>query len=376
MMVTNSLLLIASLALPGAPADIPRPAPALPACTKTRVFFNGESLHAVYLVIDARTAGEREDDRSAGRLKGPVVVFFQGHGQRPPDAYQFTSLVARLSTSGVVVVPVCDTPYGTDKAWRGDDGKDVVLMEVVRHALASLGVSVRGYAPRQAVPVLVDGSPVDDASCPADAGLLVLGWSHGGILARRFAHAYPESVSALGQVCPAGYERMSPAKLVARFTYESLRIARITAGTNTMDTFRSGMGLMKGLTGDTLRSFADAVVSGSPSVTMRAARDIKDCALYCDSTILGSGHLARISVAFGEGDTCMSPVRILGIRQRTDLTEDMAAGFWKKYYSDAAAGQASLRLNVLPGTHLAPVTHSELYARTILGDLGELASPL
>jgi hypothetical protein len=28
---------------------------------------------------------------------------------------------------------------------------------------------------------------------------------------------------------------------------------------------------------------------------------------------------------------------------------------------------------VLPGTHLAPVIHNELYSRTILADLGELA---
>jgi hypothetical protein len=369
----NSLLLIASLALPGAPVESPRAAPSVPVCATVRVFFNGESLHAVYLVIDARTPGEREEDRSAGRLKGPVVVFFQGHGQRPPDAYQFTSLVARLSTSGVVVVPVCDTPYGTDGKLRGDDGKDVVLMELVRHALAMNGIRVRGFPPLHDGPVLVDGSPVDDTPCPADADLLVLGWSHGGILARRFAHAYPGSVPALGQVCPAGYEHMSPSKLVARFTYESLHIAMVTAGRKSMDTFRSGMGLMKGLTGDTLRSFSDAVVCQNLSVAMRAARDIKDCALYCDSSVLGCGHLTRVSVAFGEKDSCMSPLRILGIRGRTDLTEDKAAGFWKRYYSDVAGGQASLHLDVLPGTHLAPVTHSDLYARTILGNLGELA---
>jgi len=69
----------------------------------------------------------------------------------------------------------------------------------------------------------------------------------------------------------------------------------------------------------------------------------------------------------------MSPVRILEIRGRADLTKDKAAGFWKKYYADVTGEQASLHLDVLPGTHLAPVTHCDLYARTILGNLNELA---
>ena len=347
----------------------PRPFP-----VKTfRVSFNGETIRAYCLVIDARDGARRAGDRRGGSLEGPAAVFFQGHAQRPGDAREFTSALAGLGRSGVVVVPVCDTPFGTDPAWRGDDGKTVVLREVARAALAPHGIRVEGWQAFPAPPVFLDGKPVEDGACDIKAGLAAIGWSHGGILARRFAHAYPGCVSALGQVCPAGYERVTPGRLTGRFILEALRISRLAAGSHSAQALRSTLGFVRGLTGDVARSFASAAASRFPARALRAFRDVRDCSLYCDSGNFGLEGLARIAVAFGEDDTCMSARRIAGAGRQEDVTSRVLEDFRQRYFSDAPRGR--LGLHILPGTHLGPVTHSGIYARAVLGSLGELARP-
>lgn len=360
-----------ALAASAAPLGTRRSVPSSPASRRMRVTFNGETLSAWCLVIDARSADEKREDLERGALKGSTAVFFQGHAQRPTDAYPFTSALAVLSLSGITAVPVCDTPYGTDPAWRGDNGKTVALMEVVRAALKPLGIRVQGCPPPAAGPVLVDAMPVDDGTCSLASGIMAMGWSHGGILARRFAHAYPKCVSALGQVCPAGYERLTPLGLTGRFAAEALRISKITAGSHSLDALRSALGFTRGLTGDVARSLLSAASSRFPARGVRALLDIRDCSLLCDSTNFGVPGLTRVAVAFGRDDTCMSPKRILGTDDPAGLTPEVAERFREAYFADLP-GDASLRVHILPGTHLGPVTHSRDYARTILESLGEL----
>jgi pimeloyl-ACP methyl ester carboxylesterase len=361
------------LASQGASQAAPRAVPSNPVTRAARVLFNDETIRAFYLVIDARGRAEQEEDLASGSLKGPVALFFQGHAQRPADAYAFTSLVAGHCRSGVAVVPVCDTPFGRDENRRGDDGKMPVLREVARFALAPLGIRVKGEGTTSDWPALVDGLPVDDRACPVSAGLMAVGWSHGGILARRFAHAYPESVSALGQVCPAGYECLTPVLLAGRFAREALRISRITAGTHTLDALRSALGFARGFTGDIVRSLVSAALTLDPAKALRAARDIQDCSMYCDSSLFGLRGLARIAVIFGKNDTCMSPLRVLGAKDGSGLAPDVVSGFWQRYYADVSPEASSLHLDILPGTHLGPVTHSDLYAKTLLRNLNELS---
>jgi hypothetical protein len=73
------------------------------------------------------------------------------------DAYKFSSKLALQSRSGIVVIRVCDTPYGTDKTWRGNRGKDVILMEMIRGLLATKGISIDGYHPLTDMPVVLKG---------------------------------------------------------------------------------------------------------------------------------------------------------------------------------------------------------------------------
>ncbi len=341
--------------------------------------FNGEVLRAWYLLLDARGPAEREDDLKEGRLKGPVIVFFQGHAQRPSDAYPFTSKLALGCRSGIVVVPVSDTPYGEDERWRGDRGKEAVLMEVVRHALQVRGIRVAGYSPLCAgevgAAVIEDDRSAGRDGHPVPADLAAVGWSHGGILARRFAHAYPGSVVSLGQVCPAGFERRGPLVLTGRFLLESMRIS--TRGTgHTGDKLRSAWGFTRGFVGDFARSVFDAAVHVHPAKLCRTGRDIGDCSLYCGSGSFGVAHVRRVAVLFGADDSCMSPERVLAQDPARGLPDGAVSRFWERHYPDALRAGADLSLEVLPGTHLAPVTHSDLYVDTLLGHLGEKPGPL
>jgi hypothetical protein len=336
------------------------------------VGFNDETIKGFCLFIDARSGEEKATDVERGYPAGPVIVFFQGHAQRPDDAYEFTSRLALLSRSGMVIIPVCDTPYGAESSFHGDKGKEVILMEMVRFMLARECMSVRGFVPVTSMPVAVNGlnmAPEDDNT---GTQIVSIGWSHGGILARRFAHAYPSSVCSLGQVCPAGYEHWGPWGLTGRFALESVRITMKMSG-HTRQTFGVAWGFTKGFTGDFFRSITAAAVNLHPGKLLRIFKDIRDCSIYCDSTTFAVHHLEHIAVIFGRDDSCMSPQRQLGIKDPDNVTEDDLKRFSRTFYSDIKDIPGCLTLRVLPGTHLAPAIYNELYSKTILADLGELA---
>ncbi len=349
-----------------------RTLPAAPDVETLCINFNDEDIKGYVLLIDARTAQEKATDARQGHPAGPILVFFQGHAQRPDDAYEFTSNLAGLCRSGIVVVPVCDTPYGSDPLLYGDSGKDVILMDMVRFVLGRQGISVKDFTPISSKPVTVNGTKGDAGKDAAGTELVPIGWSHGGILARRFSHAYPGSVHSLGQVCPAGYEHWGPWGLTGRFALESLRIFARMGNGHAGQMMRSSWGFTKGFTGDFLRSLPGALIELHPAKAGRVFRDIRECSAYCDSSTFKVSHLDRAAVIFGADDSCMDPARQLGIEDTSRVTPDEELRFRQTFFADLP-GTARLSLKILPGTHLAPVTHYELYARTLLADLSELA---
>jgi hypothetical protein len=334
--------------------------------------FNDETIKGFCLLIDARSGEEKTADSLRGYPAGPVIVFFQGHAQRPDDAYEFTSRLALLSRSGVVIIPVCDTPYGAKSAFHGDRGKDVILMEMVRFMLARKGMCVWGFVPASTMPVTVNRVNIAPQNDNIGTRIAAVGWSHGGVLARRFAHAYPESVRSLGQVCPAGYEHWGPWGITGRFALESVRISTRMSG-HAAQTFRSAWGFTKGFIGDFFRSITAASADLHPAKLLRIFKDIRDCSSYCDSTAYAASHLEHIAVIFGRDDSCMSIRRQLGINDPDNITEDDLKRLRETFFSDIKDNPGRLALRVLPGTHLAPVIFHELYSRTVLADLGELA---
>jgi pimeloyl-ACP methyl ester carboxylesterase len=363
-------IILAVCAVPLSSSGSQRSVPTCPDVETLSVGFNEETLKGFCLYVDARTPEEKAADAERGRPAGPVIVFYQGHAQRPDDAYEFTGSLARMSRSGMVVIPVCDTPYGADPSFRGDSGKDVILMEMVRFVLARQGLAVEGFVPATDLPITVNGTAVMKDQAAPLTRLAVIGWSHGGILARRAAHAYKGSVRALGQVCPAGYEHWGAWGLTGRFAYESLRITARMGSGHAGQTMGSAWGFTRGFTGDFFRSIPAAVADLRPAKITRVFRDIRECSRYCDSDSFKTSHLERIAVIFGQDDSCMSPVRQLGIRDPAHATEEDRLRFSRTFFADSPEGRPALR--VLPGTHLAPVIHSDLYAKTVLTDLGEL----
>ena len=362
-------MLITACSLPVLCEATSRSVPVYPQVESFSVGFNDETIQGFCLLIDSRTPEEKAKDAIRGSPAGPVIVFFQGHAQRPDDAYKFTSKLALLSKSGMVVIPVCDTPYGSDPSRHGDSGKEVILMEMVHYVLAREGIAISGYSPISSMGVTIDGVRlVCDKDMPGTR-LAAVGWSHGGILARRFAHAYPSTVNWLGQVCPAGYERWNTWQLTGRFAKESLRIL---LNGHTAETLRSGWGFTKGFMGDFFRSIPAAVICFDAGKVGRVGKDIKDCTLYCDSSRFNAAHLNSIAVIFGRDDSCMNPYRQLGIKDHGAVEQGDLKRFKEMFFADVHEQTEPIILRVLPGTHLAPVIHSDLYVRTLLEDLGQI----
>ena len=336
--------------------------------------FNDETIRGFCLFIDARTSEEKTRDAIQGSSAGPVIVFFHGHAQRPDVAYGFTSKLALLSRSGMVVIPVCDTPYGINPSLHGDRGKEVILMEMVRFVLAREGIAISGYSPINSMSVTIDGARlVSDKDMPGTR-LAAVGWSHGGILARRFAHAYPSTVNWLGQVCPAGYEHWSAWKLTGRFAGEFIRISINIFKGQVAETLRSAWGFTKGFMGDFLRSIPSAAIHLDVGKMRRVGKDIKDCTLYCDSSRFSAAHVDRIVVIFGRDDSCMDPQRQLGIKDPDSVVQDDLNRFQETFFADVPEKDRII-LRILKGTHLALVIHNDLYARTLLAGLGQIQEP-
>ncbi|MEA2102917.1 MAG: hypothetical protein U9P80_10170 [Thermodesulfobacteriota bacterium] len=367
-----SFLVILCLSCPVSLSADERAVPDKPDTIRIKITFNNETIHGLYNVIDVRTDVEKTHDQNEGRLKGEALVFFTGHAQRPADAYKFANRLAMLSRSGVVIVPVCDTPYGKNKAWRGDRGKDVILMEMVRYILAAKDIAVRDYTPLTAMDVIIRGKIKVSGNpfCQSiETGLSAVGWSHGCILSRRFAHAYPDTVTGMAQMCPAGYEHWGSPRMLTNFAWESLGISTLGFRGHFMDVVVAGWGITKGITGDFCRSIPLAIVHLQPSKMCRTCRDISECTRYCDDTILPINKIDNIIVIFGQDDSCMDAGEQAAINDIKEPTPTEIKAFWERFYPSALVSNAGLTFRILPGSHLAPITHNELYARTVLEGL-------
>ncbi|MBN1635902.1 MAG: hypothetical protein JW920_05280 [Deltaproteobacteria bacterium] len=335
---------------------------------KIAINFNCERLNGYYVFTDTRSEQELTADEIRGGLNGPAIVFFSGHGQRPADAHKFSSELALKSKSGIVIVPVCDTPYGSDPNWRGDRGKEVVLMAMIRYIFAQSGIRIEGYAPLCDISVKIQGLEISEGPGSISTQLVAVGWSHGAILARRFCYAYPDATLGLAQVCPAGFERWSEAGLLLNFLGESLRISKLGFTGYTGDVLRSGWGLTKGIVGDFARSVPSALVHLQPGKCSRLCKDIQDCTLYCDDQNFPLSRLRNIVVVFARDDTCMDPAQS-GVADLLQPAPAEVNAFWHKYFPGAFQAGTRCTLQFLPGTHAAPVTHNKQYAHTVLKGL-------
>jgi pimeloyl-ACP methyl ester carboxylesterase len=371
--VTAAFLTAALFTINGYPAE-PRPVPPQPETGSFNVKFNGDSIKGQYLILDFRS----DEEKNSGVIDGDPILFLHGHSQRPEDGYPLTSKLASLSRSGVVVIPVCDTPYGRDPAWRGDRGKDVILMAMARELLGKCGLAVQNYAPLTDMEVLLDDKPVTVPESAVSSRITVMGWSHGALLSRRIAHAYTDSVTSLVQMAPAGYVQWGgenctgPACLLTRFSMEGVCIGGGIFRGEAAHIFDSGFGVTKGISGDTFRS-CTSCISGNfhPAKPFRMNLDTKGCSAYANDENLPVPDLKYITVIFARDDSLFQAEKHAGIKNGKKPTPRETEAFWSKFYPSAVASGTELTLAVLPGNHIGPIVHGSRYAELALRSAGQ-----
>ncbi len=342
--------------------------------------FNDDYIGGDVLLIDARTAEEKMRDREAQSLQGSVILFIQGHMQQPDDGLDFSTDLAVMSRSGIVVIPVMDTPFGRDKKWRGDRAKDVLLMELAQYALLQEDIHMDGY--RRLTEKRVAISPFKKFKPAGEriaAKVSVVGYSHGGILVRRLAHTYPEVIINLGQVCPAGYEKWGGKSCVApitgttNFAGEGIQLGfkGIFRG-NGRHVLDAGCGFAKGCTYDFFQA-APSCIYGNFHMgkAFRWFRNGQDCTVYQTDKNYPVSSLQNITIIFGQEDT-MFELDNMGVKDIKKPTLKEKEVFWQKYYPGNVMKGSGMRLESLPGTHIGPYVHHLLYAKTILEGFKEL----
>lgn len=344
--------------------------------------FNGDYIKGYYKILDVRTDDEKARDLAAGKLAGSVILFLHGHSQRPEDGFHLITEMAMQSKSGIVVVPVCNTPAGKNKKWRGDDGKDVILMEMTRYALSELAIEVEGYQPITDMPVTFDKVEINTCLEKAKASgeqrpmikaqLAVVGWSHGCILARRIASKYPDSVVSMAQMSPAGYEKWNGwAELIPAFGWESTLIGGGTFTGEGKQVMGAGWAIVKGTCTDTFGSVPSCIYGNFSCIKpFNFFRDAGDCAARLTDANFPVKKLTRITVLFGEKDSLFE-YRNVGLTGKK-FSAESEEKFWSTYYLSNCTAQTGFTLKVLPGNHIGPYVYPRLYTQNALLGIDEL----
>ena len=340
--------------------------------------FNGDYLKAYYLLLDFRTPFEKKRDLKNGRLNGAVLVYLQAHSLRADTAYDLTSTLALNSKSGIVVVPVCDTPFGKDSQFRGDNGKDIVLMEVVKYVLNRNGVSLDGYVPITAEKISIVRKKKEDYGKTEKlipSKLMVLGISHGGLLSRRLACNYPDLVTDIAQIGSAGFGGQGRIWFIMSAGWEAgikgpwgLRIRGKVRQANDHE-----WGVFRGLAGDGLRGWSSCLFGNFHIFkTARWGQDAYDASDILNDTNFPASNLKSITVLFFKDDTLFEYTKQGGIADWKNITKTESDAFWEKHYPGNITSGTNLLLKVLPGNHLAPYAYPEVCVQTVLKHSGQL----
>ena len=335
--------------------------------------FNNEKLKGYYLIIDARTDEEKSLHLKKGTIDGTVIVFFNGHAQRSDNAFTFTSRLALKSKSGIVIVPICDTPFGKNSEFRGDKGKIIILMEMIRHALLYYNMDISNNCTEKS-PVTINGNTIPVKEDTIKVNLSAVGWSHGALLARMFSSRY-NCVKNLVQICPAGFLEWGDTTctasccLLSSFNWESIRISTEIFKGNGREVLSTGWGISKGIAGDTFRS-CNSCINGNFNLLkiFRAYKDLIDASAYETGKTYPVKNLSSIVVIFGQDDSLFHPEDIVG---NDYVNPENTDAFFRMYYPEAV-GSSRLHLFVLPGKHIAPVLFYKEYVQHTLHYIGEL----
>ncbi len=379
----STAIVLLLLLMPTVLFSAERPLPKEAKMVKVPIRFNKDYLKGLYLYVDARTDEEKEQNRQDKKLGGPVIVFFHGHNQRPNDGFRFTAELTRRSKSGICIVPVCDTPYGKKAKWRGDSGKDVILMAFIQDVLKKKGISVKNVSPLTEMKVTIgevkEGTKKKQGPEPQiHADLVALGWSHGSLLARRFASVYPDSVIALAQMAPAGFAKWgdysctSASCLLTSFGWEGARIGCGVFRGECSHIFDASGGIIKGQVADTARSCPSCIYGNFHVGKMfRSLKDTSECALQATDKNFPVSGAKHITVIYGDNDSLFE-YEDAGVKNSKKVTQQEQEKFFQKFYPGAVMGGSELTLHVLPGNHIGPLVHYKIWAETVLKSIDQM----
>lgn len=343
---------------------------------KFDITFNGEKIQGLGLFIDTRSEEQKAKNIRNGYLDGDVIIYLHGHGQQPKYGIEMTTLLAKKSRSGIVFIPHVYTPYGCERKWRGDKGKLVLLMALSRYCLGKKGLCVPGSDDPCDLPISIREKDaklnVSLSTSPIDCKLTLVGWSHGGLLARRFANAHPSSVNNLAQMTPAGYESWgrrpwAGVNLITHFMIEVGLISLMVFKGHIKYPLIAGVAIVRGTLADSVYAFASYITSRSnlPLKLARAYIDIEQCSHVATDHNLPVTGLDNIVVLFGEHDTVFEARNALsGVD--IESNGEISKLLFEKYYPSAIEGGANCSFKILPGNHIGPLVHAEQYVEEVL----------
>lgn len=375
----RTVVLLLLLLVPVSLFAAERTRPKEPKLIKVPIRFNKDYIKGLYLYVDARTPEEKERNRAEKRLGGPVIVFFHGHNQRPDDGYKFTAELAFRSKSGICIVPVSDTPYGKKSKWRGDRGKEVILMALVQRILGEQEISIEGAAPLTDMKVVIGEKKKKLPSPIIETKLVSLGWSHGSLLARRFASVYPETVVSLAQMAPAGfsdwggYSCVGPTCLMTNFSIEGLNIGLGIFRGEGGYIFDASGGIIKGQVADTARSCPSCVYGNfHVGKVFRSLKDTAECSVRADDKNFPVSAVKHIVVIFGDDDSLFEYDDDGGVKNPKKVTSAEREKFFGKFYPGAVTAGKKLELHVLKGNHIGPVVNYKIWSETVLKGIEQM----
>jgi alpha/beta hydrolase family protein len=344
------------------------------------VKFNGDSIRGEYLFLDARTEDEKKIDMKNGKLKGRVFVQFHGHAQRADAGYRFTKTIALKSKSGILVLPICDTPYGRDSKWRADKGKDIILMEIVRYALNKNNLFVNGFKKISDKPVFIEPFEyINTRNNMIGVDFIAIGHSHGGILARRFTSLYPDSVTGLVSMSPAGFVHWGDNRFTATscmtgsFFIESIKISAGIFKGQYKYINESSWSLTRGIAGDLFRS-TTSCWNGNFHLgkIIRPVTDMGDSALFVNSSNFPLPNVKNIVLILGVSDSLFNPQEVIKSKSEKNVTDAELKAFWAYFYPKAMMNGAKFTYKTVPGNHNALFVHSIKFAIETLKGTEEL----
>jgi len=344
---------------------------------KLSVKFNGDNINAYCLLLDLRTQKEKEINAKEKKLSGNVILFIHGQQQRPKSGFNFTTELALKSKSGIVIIPVCDTPYGKDMNWRGDKGKEVILMELTRHLLEPKGIYIDGYKKITDKDLLINNIGINedyiDYSDMIPAKISILGWSHGGILSRRLASSYPSIIEDLVHITPSGYYHWGGQNfygstcLITNFFIECLNISLGLFRGEFIQVFDSGLGILTGTAGDTVRAPGSCLKSNMNICKLgRSYKDMKDTTIYADDSNFPTPYLKNIVILFGKSDTIFEPDNVSYDSESLIPSKPDVDIFFNTFYPLSVQNGANTVYKILPGNHIGPMVYPKEYTQEIL----------